>query len=319
MKGSAPSIIGIFLLLLILITFIMDKSIFYTKQVDITAGSVKLYEVENSVESLKRSVDSAAKFSAERAIYEYGLQQKILDEKSLTAESAKAELELAIKEKISSFAPAEINKKDISWAETELKFSADLNKIKTSGSRPFSVKNRESPNATIFAAGKFESETKTKLFSIIAGARILFDETDWAVSQKVLDSEPQECKEKFSSGGTIKTKALMLNALLCGYKASSGVRSFSAYDKDKVDEKARAVLAEISKDMKEKSGFDFSLEPEIKAEKAGANYKVSVMVSGSAADPDSIVPADSAPGQLVFKFSSKAEFEMAAPAQVSQG
>ena len=133
-----------------------------------------------------------------------------------------------------------------------------------------------------------------------------------------MDSEPQECGEKFSSGGTIKTKALLLNALLCGYKASEGARSLSAYDKEKVDEKVRAVLAEISKDMKEKTGFDFSLEPEIRAEKAGANYKVVVMVSGSAAEPDSIVPADSAPGPLVFKFSSKAEFEMAAPASVPQ-
>lgn len=325
MKGSAPFFLGIFMMIMITIIFVMDKSIFYSRHVDVAAGSVKLYELEGVSESLKRSLDSVAKFETPLAVYDYGTSEKYMDEKTNTFEQAKAAFEGKVKQRISAFSPAELDKKDIEWKDVSLSVSFGKNRktnsdeIKVSGSHGFSVKNRESPNATIIVAGKFESATTNRLAPMILASRQLFDETSWFVSRSVSNSETDECKNKFGASETINTKNLLQNAILCGYKNKAGVRSVSVYNAVDVNKKINDVLAEISSDFKTKYNFDFAFQPTITEARQEGKYKISVSVAGNIIDNSVKILTASGEQPMKFIFNTKTEFDMPAGSQASQG
>jgi hypothetical protein len=70
MKGAAPLIIGLFIVVILVIAMIFDETEYFSREFEYSLSAKDAYSVVHQSELLKRSIDSSILFSAHKLIYQ---------------------------------------------------------------------------------------------------------------------------------------------------------------------------------------------------------------------------------------------------------
>lgn len=326
MKGSAPFIIGMLMVILVTIIYTLGVNQNFSKNLDIATHTSKLYATENNAESLKRSLDSFIYFSMLQSL------KQTFENAGEWSESGPFEAQISdsirgkIKERLDLFSPETIGKSSLVWKDSSARFLILDTGIKASGQKSFTIKYDANPKISIEIPGEFSRNSSIEARKLFQRGRDLFDNNEWSAIKATGDSDLAICQSLADSSETnsnlvtikSKDKNIIALTLKCGYLDSKGVFALSAYAEDEaksnIEGGLNALASAINSDR-----YEYIFAPQISAVKDGSNEKVAVAVSVSIADKNSSVPGQNNFVPLSLKFITKVEFDMAAPAESAGG
>ncbi len=325
MKGSAQFIAALLVMVMIAVIFAIDKNVIYSRHVNIVSSSTKIYSLENSAESLKRSLDSAIYFSGQRAlkeVFEAGGQWEPQRPSEFDIHDS---VRQKFFEKLERFSPDVISGHSISWSRPRVFVNLYDDKIRISGERKFTIRNSGAAEISIEVPAEFEREIKTNALKVFRAGRVLLDSERWSISGDVIDSESIECGEKVegilprgSSYEIDNSQNLIALVVLCGYSDEAGAFAEQTYNKEAVGERISSALGKLAAAQKIKTGFDYAFSHELSSAQEGGKEKITAIISVSIKDQNSKVPGPQGFAPLELKFSVPVEFEMAAPAEAAE-
>ncbi len=323
MKGSAQFILGLFAIVLIAVIFFTGVNLNYSRHLNIASSSAKIYEAEDAAESVKRSLDSAAYFSLQVALREEFENSGPWGYQIPSEEDFFSAVKEKFSERFSQFRPESTGAFSLQWKPLEAKLIKMDDYVKISGSRGFEIKKSGNPEISMKIPGDFNRKFFTGAVGLFHAGRLLLDGENWNVDKNVIDSEGAVCAEKVSDAsleeGSYKKieQNIIAAVVVCGFSGKAGALSEPAFDSSLVQRKISSALTELGTAEKAKTGFDYSFSAEVSGKSEGSAEKVSVRVSVSISDGDSLVPAGTGFSPLALKFSVPVEFGMPA-AQVGQ-
>ncbi len=345
MKGAAQFIIGLMMIVLVTIIFVVDKNQTYSRHMEIASASVKIYEIENDAESLKRTIDSAVYFLSLRSLKETFENSGAWTGAGPTGDDIRKDFEKRFSEKLNSFSPQKIGNSNVKMEILQLESEFLDSGVRVFGSRNFTIKSAGNPAIEFPVAGSFDREIPIGANKVFAAGKELLAEGEWKIDRAVVDAEPEECK-KIVEGSSlegdfhvvkinnlpptsisslegdfyvVKINNLLSTSVKCGYASTPGALFESSYEETAVRNMITAPLDVLAAFMNDKNKFDFTFTPSVSAKEENGKTFVSVNVAVSVSDKNSQVPSETNFVPLVLKYSTLIEFEMPAPPAVSEG
>lgn len=327
MKGNAPFVIGLLMVVMVTVIFMAGTGKTFEKQINVASSSVQLYVAENNAESIKRSLDSLAHFSTLAALRETFDTNDEWDSTGPTESQFISSFNDKVSAKIDAFFPQTIGdkgKSGLKWNLVNVKSEFLGDGVRVYGEKSFDLKNFVNPNVTLSSSGAFDRKAKINAKKLFADGRALFDGAQWRIESGVINSEGDECKKKVQGRlptgeyYDFETKNILSAVIMCGHQSMAGALSENSFKRNIVTQKITDSLNNFAAYMKGKTGYDYTFTTDITSQKVGSKEKVFVKIFVSISDTNSQVPIEGGFGPLTLRFKTSTDFEMLpGPAEVS--
>ena len=290
MKGATAFILGIVIIIMVTVLFVLDKSVEYHKRVTIASSSRYVYATQFAAEELKRTIDSAAGFSALRltslGAEGGGFAKWTVDSPKMEDLVGKYEDDLATDvDELSTI--DNFRNMSVLWDATNLDISHDDKKITVSGSKRFVIKYQKNPKVTVETEGSFNRTVSSSYFGLLRAGRNLFENQSRVLDEPILNSLKGKLGAECVAAGGNATEFLKYS-FQCGLGSNAGLASLEAYDATAVNTSINDVKATMEQYLEGKYGYKFNVSVAKDALMRADTMMVALDIMVSIADEDSI-------------------------------